>query len=107
MFQLEVALAAAKRLSEKRFTRNLFLEFFDNILSLLFVCRIKELIVKYSSVNAIPKLDKQKFTGKLLKDDFAVELIDLLREQNQNDYELVARILESDYQSSKKSGFGK
>lgn len=68
--------------------------------------RVKELIVYHGTPNSIPKLDKRRHTGKLLKDDFVVELIDLLREKYQNDYQKVANILETDYLATKKSGFG-
>ena len=74
--------------------------------SLLTDHRVKELIVYHGNPNSIPKLDKKRFTGKLLKDDFVVELIDILREKYQNDYQKVANILETDYLSAKKSGFG-
>ena len=46
------------------------------------------------------------YIGKLLKDDYMIQLIDILREANQNNYEKVAQILESDYLSTKRSGFG-
>lgn len=68
--------------------------------------RVKELIVFHGTPNSIPKLDKRKFTGKLLKDDYVVELIDILREKYQNDYQRVAQVLEMDYLSTKKTGFG-
>ena len=69
--------------------------------------RLKELIKKYGDMNSGPKLDKTKFVGKFLKSDYVVELIDILREGNQNDYAVVAQILEKEYQANKNTGFGK
>lgn len=66
--------------------------------------RIKDLIIKYESTNAIPKLDRKKNTGKFGKGDYAVVLMDILRETNDNDYTKVMEILSTHKQESK--GFG-
>lgn len=66
--------------------------------------QIKELIVKYESVNAVPKIDKRKHVGKFGKGDYAVVLMDILREANDNDYMKVAAIL--DIHKREKKGFG-
>jgi hypothetical protein len=66
--------------------------------------KIKELIIKYDNVNAIPSIDKNKHSGKFGKGDYAVVLMDILREANDNDYQKVAAILSSHKQEKK--GFG-
>jgi hypothetical protein len=63
--------------------------------------KIKDLIIKYESRNAIPKLDKSKYVGKFTKADYIASLMDLLRNQNGNDYVKVAEILASEKQEKK------
>jgi hypothetical protein len=57
-------------------------------------------------VNSLPKLDKIKYKGKFLKDDYITTLIDILREQNANDYEKVALILVEEGKRGDDKGFG-
>ena len=68
--------------------------------------RIKELIRSVDSPSAVPKLDRSEYTGKLLKADYAFQLVDSLREANQNDYGKVAEILQREAEAAKKKGFG-
>lgn len=63
------------------------------------------MIRKFSESNNIPKFDKRKYKGKLLKGDFFAELIDLLREKYEGDYEQVANFLAVESQTQKKKGF--
>jgi hypothetical protein len=78
--------------------------------SLLTLDKIKDLIIKYKDKNAIPKINKEKYTGKLLKGDYLATLIDILREDNLNDYEKVFNIMtiETSKAGAKtdKKGFG-
>lgn len=71
--------------------------------------RIKELIVKYDSANAIPRLKNKKYEGKFLKADFEMTLIDILREANENDYSALASVLEVEAEKNSgrsQKGFG-
>lgn len=70
--------------------------------------KIKQLITIHSDlgVNAMPKLNKRKHTGKFGKVDYLAVLIDILRENNGNDYTKVAEILVKESQSQSKKGFG-
>ncbi|KAJ1437176.1 hypothetical protein B484DRAFT_445331 [Ochromonadaceae sp. CCMP2298] len=72
--------------------------------------RIKELLRAYGGPNAVPKLRARRgtgtVTGQLEKGDYLAALIDLLREQNGNDYGLVAEMLAKESAATKKKGFG-
>lgn len=90
--------------------------------------RIKELIIKNKDKSAIPRINKgnyllltlsiiiiiviiiEKYVGKLLKGDFLATLIDILREDNQNDYEKVYNIVSIETKKggakAAKGGFG-
>jgi len=78
--------------------------------SLLTLDKIKDLIIKYKDKNAIPKINKEKYTGKLLKGDYLATLIDILREDNLNDYEKVFNIMTTETSKGgakvEKKGFG-
>jgi len=79
--------------------------------SQLTIDRIKDLIIKYKDKNAIPKINKEKYVGKLLKGDYLATLIDILREDNLNDYEKVFDIMilettKGGAKVEKKKGFG-
>lgn len=69
--------------------------------------RLKDLIRKHSESNNIPKFDKRKYTGKLLKDDYLASLIDVLREINDGDYRIVSELIEKESRQQEKRGFGK
>ena len=61
--------------------------------------RIKDLITKFGTSNDIPKINRSKYVGKLLKTDYLAVLVDLLREQNGNDYKVVYEIIQSEVSS--------
>jgi hypothetical protein len=73
--------------------------------------RIKELLRYHGGPNAVPKLRARRGTGtvagQLEKGDYLAALIDLLREQNGNDYGVVAQMLAKESAASKKKGFEK
>ena len=62
--------------------------------------RIKELITKHGTQNDVPKINRRKYIGKLLKTDFLAVLIDLLREQNENNYKVVYEIIQTEVESN-------
>jgi hypothetical protein len=68
--------------------------------------KLKELIKMNSSQNAVPKLDRKKYKGRLQVADYAAALIDVLREANDNDYSVVASILQQESSAAVKKGFG-
>lgn len=68
--------------------------------------RIRDLIRKLSESNNLPKLDKRKYTGKYLKDDYLIALIDILRENFDGDYSLIMDYLYKESISQQKKGFG-
>lgn len=68
--------------------------------------KIKELLRVHSESGNIPKFDKRKYTGKLLKTDYLAALIDQLRENFHGDYQKVAQLLENESKLFNKRGFG-
>merc|ERR1712224_667954 len=58
--------------------------------------KVKELLRRFGGPNAVPKLRARRgsgtVVGQLEKGDYVAALIALLREQNGNDYEIVADI---------------
>jgi hypothetical protein len=72
--------------------------------------KLKELLRAYGGPNAVPKLRAHRgtgtVTGQLEKGDYLAALTDLLREQNGNDYGLVAEMLAKESAATKKKGFG-
>lgn len=55
--------------------------------------KIKQLIIKWDSKGALPKLNKKNYKGKFLKGDYIAVLMDILREDYGNDYTKVAGVL--------------
>ena len=68
---------------------------------------IKKLIRQFADegVNAVPQLNREKYSGKLLRGDYVAELLDVVRVKCANDYVKVAEILAREKRKGK--GFGK
>jgi len=68
---------------------------------------LKTLIRNYSDsgINALPKFNREKWSGKFVKADYIAQLVDVVRVKCFNDYVKVAEIL--DKEGKKASGFKK
>ena len=69
--------------------------------------RIKDLIKERGGVKALPRARRGNNAEKLKKTDYLTTLVDMLRAENDNDYEKVhSWLIEKGKSAGKKKGFG-